>query len=166
MQKRYSLFKKVTQFGKGGLTIALLCGLTLMSNALDRYGGQYNVVPDTSPYTFNYRFYRDPGKTGVNDFEYRSIMDDIYKIWNSSNVMSECDRWKACNLLIQTRVDPYMKYPPGVQRSSVPFDETSLVYFSTNEAVAFGFLTENNFDTTVFYSTVPICVEGKGLPFK
>ncbi len=133
---------------------------------LDRYGGQYNVIPDTSPYEFHYRFYSDPGQTGVNDFEYRSQLDTITTIWKSTDTLSECSRWKAANLILETRMDIYMDYPPGVSRSSVPWDATSLVFYSTSAAVSRGLISTDTVNYQVAYSTIQICEEGKDLNFR
>lgn len=106
----------------------LFIGLIFLSGlsfGIDRYGGQYNVIPDTSPYTFHYRLYVDPGKTGINDFEYLAMMDDIYSLWKDTQT-SECSKWKQINMLLEKRVDIYITYPPGVSRSTIPFDSASL----------------------------------------
>lgn len=95
-------------------------------HTVDRYGGWYNTVIDTAPYNLHYRFYVDPGKTGVNDFEYRSILQDIFTIYAATPALSECTRQKVIGVLLEERVDIYMTYPPGVQRSSVPFDLNTL----------------------------------------
>lgn len=147
------------------ISILFIILMPCFSWAIDRYGGQYNVVLDTSPYTFHYRFMVDPGQTGVNDFEYRSQMDDIYAIWNATTSISECDRWRTVNELLEKRVDPYITYPVGVFRSSIPFDSTSLVYYSTSDAVFFYLVSTSAVDSTKFYSNIKICNEGEALPF-
>ncbi len=138
--------------------------ISSLAYGIDRYGGQYNVIPDTSPYTFNYRFYIDPGKTGVNNFEVRSMLDDIYAIWKATTALSECDRYRAVNVLLETRIDSYVTYPPGVFRSSVPWDSRDVVYYSTYEATALGMIPPADYN--VKYSTIPICNEGQALTFK
>lgn len=105
--------------------ILILTASSVKAHTVDRYGGWYNVEIDSSPYDLHYRFYQEVGKTGINDFEYRSMMDDIYAVWGSTFI-SECSRYKIVNALLEKRVDNYLKYPEGVFRSSVPFDLSEL----------------------------------------
>src|SRR5438045_7331801 len=133
---------------------------------IDRYGGQYNVITDTSPYFFNYRLYKEVGKTGINEFEVRAIETDIRTIWESSSSISACDRWRMINIMLEKRMDPYMTYPPIVQRSTIPWNPDSIVYWSPWEAVYYGFISTKDAHFDLAYSTVPICQEGGKLPFK
>ncbi len=97
------------------------------AHVTDRYGGWYNVIVDTSPYEFHYRLYKELGQTGVNDFEYKSIENDIFAIVDATET-SECSRLKIIGNLLEARVDPYFSYPAGVHRSTIPFDFNSLKY--------------------------------------
>lgn len=85
---------------------------------LDRYGGHYSVQIDTSAYDLHYRYYVEPDP---NAFEFRAILSDIYDIWGATET-SECSRFKIINHLLESRVDPYLTYPLGVSRSTVPFN--------------------------------------------
>ena len=127
---------------------------------LDRYGGHYDTNPDKQT-GVHYRFYKEPH---INDFESRAIMEDIYTIINATGVLSECSRWKAFNLLLEMRADPYINYPAGVHRTS--FDMNSLVYYSTASAVFLGLMDPTQIEGSVRFSTIPICLEGKSFNYK
>lgn len=129
---------------------------------LDRYGGEYDVYPDSTT-GVRYKFWTEPL---INDFEYRSMMDNLFVVWGASNSISECDRWRMVNILLEKRIDPYITYPVGVFRSTVPFDELSVVYYSTGEAVSLNFIDSLTVDTQVAFSTIPVCNEGESLKFK
>lgn len=104
--------------------ISFFLGLYASLNAtppLDRYGGRYEVTPDTIT-GVHYKFYNEPN---INDFEYRTIMEDIYAIWRSTSI-SECARYKAVNVLLELRLDPYITYSAGIYRSTIPFNINSL----------------------------------------
>lgn len=88
---------------------------------LDRYGGHYEVNPDSTT-GVHYKFYLEPN---IGDFEYRAILQDIFTIWESTTI-SECSRWKVVNMLLEKRIDPYITYPTGVFRSTEPFKDSSL----------------------------------------
>jgi len=88
---------------------------------LDRYGGHYDVDPDT--FGIHYHFYVEPD---INDFEYRAMLTDIFTLYDATDALSECSRWKVLNVLLELRIDPYITYPPDVFRSSVPFDLKTL----------------------------------------
>ena len=102
-----------------------------------------------------------PDQTG-NITEYSAIMDDIYAIWKTDS-LSECDRWRAVNILLETRIDSYMVYPEGVQKSE--WDSRDIVFYSTGEAASLGLMNRNDIDNSVKYSTMQICEEGKDLKF-
>lgn len=128
---------------------------------LDRYGGHYDVTADTAT-GIHYHFYAEPN---INDFEYRAILTDIYTIWQAS-APSDCAKLKVVNIILETRVDPYITYPPGVFRSTVPWNPMDIQWISTGTAVSMGLLSTNTLsvDFTVPYSTIAFCNDGDPLP--
>lgn len=139
----------------GLFLLATIATFASATPPLDRYGGAFQVTPDTTT-GVRYKYWVEPNP---NEFEYRAMMDDIYAI-SKSTVISECSRLRIVNTLLEKRVDPYLKYPPGVFRSSIPFDENSLIYLSTTVAVDMGRLSTTTVNASVPYSTITICTEG------
>lgn len=149
MQKRGDLQTNRSRAGRSCLSIVLLI---LSSTAC---GTSSPYIFDAPPQSYM------PDQTG-NITEYNAAMNDIYTIWGTKS-LSECDRWRAVNVLLETRVDSYMIYPDGVERSD--WDSNDIVYYSTGEAVQVGLMSKNDIDYSVKYSTVQICEEGKDLKF-
>jgi len=137
--------------------------MSVTAQAIDRYGGQYDVVVNTSPYIFHYRLYKELGKTGVNEFELRSKLDAAKMIWESG-ILSECTKWRVINLILEKKMENYFTYPYGVYRDSVPFDENSLVFYTTSAAVSLGLIEKGKVQYTTRFSTIPICIEGGPFP--
>lgn len=66
-----------------------------------------------------------PSPCPTGEIAYQSILSDIFTIAKSSGI-SECSKNKVINLLLETTIDPYMVYPKGVKRSTIPFDSNTL----------------------------------------
>lgn len=93
--------------------------MAMAGPTLDRYGGYYDYT-STPTYKFGIP---DPR---VNDFEYRSIEDDVFAILKSSGILTGCGKYKAAFLLIELRADPYFTYADGEHRSTEPVTTIAL----------------------------------------